>query len=415
MTTGVKTVRRFEILVDGADAVAGVAQKVEEVVRAHGADILPTVQGVRRPPSVDVRLEGAATAVSHAMTGIKKFYGLDIRHDVLRVTGEAPEPARGATRSRSAGKNGSRGDLRSRVRIGAEGLPPATPDSVDVTVAIVDSGLMVSHPAFEGHLWTGAGGINGKQFIEGKDEYDISDQDGHGTELAGTVLDAAGDAPDNPAPIKLMAVKFFDGANPARPDNAAAALAFARTERARVILLAWDVGLGSVKLEAAFGKACENALVVIAAGNYGSNNDWHDGQSTARAPVRYARDSPSSTITVMATNEADEKAGFSNYGPESVDLAAPGVNIVSTRRTLWAGPKEKSRRYRVHSGTSPAAAWVAGAAALLVSRYPGLSPEKVKYCLMKSVDRLPGLKCASRGRLNIGAALRLAGEVAKNP
>src|SRR5262249_10017670 len=168
-------------------------------------------------------------------------------------------------------------------------------------------------------------------------------------------------------------------------------------KRPKVVLLAWDVGLGSARLQRVFDAVCRHAVVVIAAGNYGSNNDWRDGHTTARAPVRYAKAGYSSTITVMATNEADEKASFSNCGPESVDLAAPGMNIVSTRRALAA--VDKPRRFRVHSGTSPAAAWVAGAAALLMSRRPGLLPSEVKDCLTKSVDKLTGLelKCA-RGR-----------------
>ena len=413
MTTVARAVRRFEILVDGADdAVAGVARNVEELVHAQrSADISYSVDGVPRPPSVEVRLEGAATVVSDVMTSIKALHGPAIRHDVLSAR-SVETGAHGPVR------NDSRvGDLRSRVRIGAEALPSAIA-SVPVTVAIVDSGLMVSHPAFKDHLWT-VDRINGRQFIAGeKNEYDISDQDGHGTGLAGTVLDAAADAP-----VKLMAAKFFDSTNPTRPDNAAAALEFVlemvRTQKEefspKIILLAWDVGLGSARLETAFREACQNALVVIAAGNYGSNNDWRDGQSTARAPVRYAKDYRSTTITVMATNEADEKASFSNYGPESVDLAAPGVNIVSTRRALSNATADKTRKYRVHSGTSPAAAWVAGAAALVMSRYRGLSREQVKDCLIHSVDKLPGLKCASGGRLNIGAALRLAAELSKQP
>ena len=148
-------------------------------------------------------------------------------------------------------------------------------------------------------------------------------------------------------------------------------------------------------LEQAFHKACEHALVVIAAGNYGSDNDWHGGQTLARAPVRYAKDHPEGTIVVMAADESG-KAWFSNYGRQSVDLAAPGIAITSTRRCL---SKEAARTpaaaYRTHGGTSAASALVAGAAALLMSRYPGLSVPQVKRCLVDSVDTLPGLTCAS--------------------
>jgi subtilisin family serine protease len=220
--------------------------------------------------------------------------------------------------------------------------------------------------------------------------------------------------------VRLMVAKFFDPAHSARPGNAAKALAFVvkdRTpveNRARVILLAWDVGIGSIALEEAFHAACEHALVVIAAGNYGSDNDWYGEQPLARAPVRYAKDHPESTIVVMAADESG-KAWFSNYGRKSVDLAAPGIAITSTRRCLSKEAARAPAAYRTHGGTSAASALVAGAAALLMSRYPDLSVPQVKRCLVNSVDKFPGLKCASGGRLNIAAALgRAAQEMNKS-
>jgi subtilisin family serine protease len=407
VTTAVKVVRRFEIRVGGAHSSADVTRAVKEAVEEKpSAEIAFETHVVEQPPLVEVRLEGAAAVVSGVMAAIAKVHGPRIQHDVLKVRAEGTRP-RPETSDEEA--SSVYPDLRARVRIGAEALPPAS-TSDPVTVALVDSGLMVGHRDIEHNLWTGEGAINGKQFIEGKGSDDISDQDGHGTLLAGTVLAASADAR-----VELMTAKFFDAANPAQPDNAAAALTFAVNEKAKVILLAWDVGLGSAKLESAFREACQQALVVIAAGNYGSDNDWHDGQSSARVPVRYAQHCRSSTITVMATNEFNEKASFSNYGRETVDLAAPGVGIMSTRRALFDGPADKPRKYRSHGGTSAAAAHVAGAAALLMSRYPGLEVWQIRRCLLDSVNKVPPLKCVSKGRLDIGAALRCAAEEANKP
>jgi subtilisin family serine protease len=396
-------VRRFEVPVASADALRDVKDAVEAAVHAPG-EIRHKIAEVKRPPLLEVRLQGAASAISKAMEHLVEVPGMRIQHDVTRVQHD--------------GRNDPYPDPLARVRIGAEPLPLAG-DSVPVTVAIVDSGLMVKHPVFEDppvfkdlplfkdHLWEGDGGIHGKQFIEGKRDDDISDQDGHGTLVAGTILAAAVGAP-----VKLMTAKFFDAANSARPDYAASALDFAVNNGAKIIVLAWDVGIGSAKLEKAFREACKHALVVIAAGNYGSDNDWHDGRSWARAPVRYTKDNSASTITVMATNESNTKASFSNYGRESVDLAAPGIGIMSTRRCLSKEGVEGPSKYRTHGGTSAAAAHVAGAAALLMSRYPKLKVQQIKECLVDSVDKLPKLKCASGGRLNVGAALALA---AKKP
>src|SRR5262249_9532901 len=157
--------------------------------------------------------------------------------------------------------------------------------------------------------------------------------------------DAAGDTP-----VELMVAKFFDSAHSARPDNATAALDYAVENEAQIILLAWDVGLGSIELEEAFRRACQRALVVVAAGNYGSDNDWHDGKTLARAPVRYAQAARDSTIVVMAADETG-KAWFSNYGKHSVDIAAPGINITGTRRCLTKEAAAGPRGIRTHGGT----------------------------------------------------------------
>ena len=82
-------------------------------------------------------------------------------------------------------------------------------------------------------------------------------------------------------------------------------------------------------LERAIQEACDaGALVVIAAGNSGTNNDV-----IPTIPACY-RKSPERIITVMATDRYDEKASFSNYGVRTVDLAAPGVGLVTTRAAL---------------------------------------------------------------------------------
>jgi subtilisin family serine protease len=386
MTAATQVVRRFEVHALSGRPIRDVARIIDGIVKAPSAHVAHATSTIERPPLVEIRLEGVARAVADVTGRLAKIPGTRIRNDSLTVVRDR--------------RNGPvYPDPDASVRIGADSVPAG--NGVPVTVAIVDSGLMVDHPAFNDHLWTGSGKIHGKQFIEGKGEQDISDSDGHGTLLAGTILAAAVDAP-----VKLMVAKFFDAAHPARPGNAAPALEFAVREKAKIIVLAWDVGIGSVELERAFRDACQHALVVIAAGNYGSDNDWRDGRSWARVPVRYAKEYRASTIVVMATDEIDEKAWFSNYGRESVDLAAPGFNTVSTRRAVSRGPRDTPPKYRTHSGTSGAAAYVAGAAALLMSRYPRLSVEQIKRCLVTSVDELPALKCAARGRLNIAAALR---------
>jgi subtilisin family serine protease len=95
----------------------------------------------------------------------------------------------------------------------------------------------------------------------------------------------------------------------------------------------------------------------------------------------------------------DDKPGFSNYGPGSVHLAAPGVGILSTHYFL------RTPAYRRYTGTSPAAAHVSGAAAIIRALRPGWSAAQVRNHLVATVDRSRYLRCISGGRLNLERAI----------
>src|SRR5262249_14217375 len=128
-----------------------------------------------------------------------------------------------------------------------------------------------------------------------------------------------------------------------------------------------------------------------------------DNDQYPLVPACYADECREQVIVVMATDSYDGRPIFSNFGAKSVDLAAPGVGIVSTRAPISPGPE--SRKYGRFTGTSAAAAQVSGAAALLKSQDPKRSPQEIKRLLMASVDRSPWLKCVSSGRLNLSRAV----------
>jgi thermitase len=298
-------------------------------------------------------------------------------------------------------------DPRTRHRIGLKPeQPPARGASEGPVVAVVDSGMMVTHPDLERRLWRGT--IDGQprdygaRCIGGERGRDVTDQDGHGTRLAGTILTVTGNVP-----VQLMAVKFFDADALPGPANGAAAIDFATRAqpKADIINLSWDLGIGSPALKDAIRRACEGgALVVIAAGNSGADND----QAPA-IPAHYRKIWPERIITVMATDRYDEKASFSNYGAKTVDLAAPGVDIVTTRASLSRASQADLtqnpfyRKYRSYNGTSAAAALVSGAAALLKSLNPNLTADQLKVKLCTSVRQTTGLKskCVSGGILDL--------------
>jgi subtilisin family serine protease len=198
--------------------------------------------------------------------------------------------------------------------------------------------------------------------------------------------------------LEVMALKFFDVTTQPSAANAARAIRFAVENGAYIINLSFDLGIGSIELEQAIAEAGrKGVLVVMAAGNTGSNNDEYP-----LVPARYAASCPETSIVVMATDRYDERAMISNFGDKAVGLAAPGIRIVSTRSSPGGAA---SRKYGCYTGTSAAAAQVSGAAAPLKSQDPSRTAGDLKRRLMGTVDRLPRLRCVSGGRLDLGRAL----------
>src|SRR5438552_16931362 len=122
-------VRRFEVPVASADTL----DAEREVAKAVGGEVRPKINPVKRPPLLEVRLEGAASAVSKSMENLAKA-GVRFQHDGINL--------------RREGRNDAvYPDLHARVRVGADSIPPGV-GAAPVTVAIVDSGLMFRHPVF---------------------------------------------------------------------------------------------------------------------------------------------------------------------------------------------------------------------------------------------------------------------------
>lgn len=401
MTT--QAFRRFEV--QGLDPVKlqAVTRVLQDAERQRQITLLSCTP-VDQPPSLQVRLAGEAQAISQVLARITGMEGGRIYQDFVDVPAgtvrKLPYPDPKPLLRMGGGPDPraplETGDSPIRRKVSKSGPP--------VTIAIVDSGIMVDHPDLRDHLWKGPP-IHGARCMNGKVDFDLIDEDGHGTMLAGTILATAGDAQS----IKLMAVKFFGGAIRPSAANAAAAIRFAVEHQADIIHLSWELGIPSDDVRQAIAEAYKaDRLVVFAAGNEGANAD-----ELKATPSRYASDCPEKSIVVMATDWYDDKAWFSSYGGKSVDIAAPGVNIMTTCPFVSTASRTSDRRpgrYRLYSGTSAASAHVTGAAALVKSRYPDLAAADLKRCLVEgdSVDPRPDLKCRSRGRLNLAKALAAA-------
>jgi hypothetical protein len=291
-----------------------------------------------------------------------------------------------------------------------------TTGSPDVTVGVIDTGVDYSHPDLAANIWINSGencagcrndriDNDGNGFVDDWHGWDFINNDndpyddhGHGTHVAGTI-GAIGDNGRGVAGVnwnvELMPLKFIGANGSGDASDAVRAVLYASAMGAQVTNNSWGGDGYSQALADAIADAdAHGSLFVAAAGNSFTNTDV-----SPNYPSGY--DLPN-VIAVAATDQNDARAWFSNYGRRSVDLGAPGTNILST---------QPGASYQFLDGTSMAAPHVAGAAALVRAASPSASDVGVKALLFRTVDANTSLagKTTTGGRLNVGRAVACAG------
>ena len=295
-----------------------------------------------------------------------------------------------------------------------------------VVVADIDTGLRYTHEDIAANAWTNSGETpnnmiddDNNGFVDDYYGYDFrfNDSDpvddttgfgGHGTHTAGTI----GAVGNNGVGVvglnwnvRIMAIKIY---SPAGTDTTSAMLInaynYVRMMKNRgVNIRVTNNSYGGCNEACGYDQATKDAidamgdagiLNVFAAGNSGTNNDV-----TPHYPSNYT--SPS--IVAVGASDSNDNRVF-NYGPISVDLAAPGSGILSTISS-------SNTAYGLKSGTSMATPHVTGAAALLAAHHPALSVASLKATLMNTVDVITAptnwpLLVRSGGRLNVANALQ---------
>ena len=294
-----------------------------------------------------------------------------------------------------------------------------------VTVGIVDTGLLATHPDLVNQVATNAGetgtdslgrdkrsnGVDddgngyrddwrGWDFVSGGSEGDSTagpdndpqDNHGHGTHVAGTIAaqrdnneGISGVAPG----AKIMSLRALGANGSGSSIGVAEAFDYAGKLGLRVV----NASLGAPALDQTQLTAIQahpNTLYVIAAGNSNVNNDV-----TPHGPCALPA---ANILCVGASDVNDRRAGFSNYGATSVDVFAPGTAILST----YTSPA-----YEYLQGTSMASPNVAGVAALVLSAGPAASALDVKSAIMASTEAKPDLagKSVTGGRVNAEKAV----------
>lgn len=286
-----------------------------------------------------------------------------------------------------------------------------TTGSSDIVVAVIDTGVDYNHVDLAANMWTNPGEIPGNGIdddgngvaddIYGIDlvnmDADPIDDEGHGTHCSGTI----GGVGNNGTGVvgvnwnvKIMALKFLNANGFGYTSDAVICLDYAvmmKTQYGVNLKLtnnSWVGGGYSQALADAIQASADADMLFIAAAgnNYGNDND-----ARPQYPSNY--DIPN-VISVAATNHNDLLANFSNFGATTVDLGAPGANILST----FPG-----NTYSGNSGTSMATPHVAGAAALAWDMFPSSNYIGIKSLLLNTVDPIPSLsgKVLTGGRLNL--------------
>jgi len=294
-----------------------------------------------------------------------------------------------------------------------------------VVVAVIDGGIDISHPDLAANVWRNPGEVAGNRVDDDANGFvdDVygwnfhgnnpvvfeSGDNDHGTLVAGIVA-ARGDNGIGGLGVawnaRIMPLKFIgpDGEGPT--SGAISAIHYATMMRQRgvnlrVINASWGGAPFSASLQSAIRTAGEAGILFVAsAGNAGVDQDW---TLWPNYPSGYALPN---IVAVAATDNRDQRWSSSNYGRTRVHLAAPGVGI---HGTVPGGG------YGFRTGTSFAAPFVAGVAALAVSVDPTITVSALKQALIDGVDRLPSLATTTVGGGRLNAARTVALVAAARP
>lgn len=289
----------------------------------------------------------------------------------------------------------------------------------NIIVAVVDSGIRQQHEDLAANLWVNPGEIPGNGIdddsdgvvddVHGVNAVPMSgptgnpeDDYGHGTHVSG-ILGAVGNNGVGICGVawrvQIMPCKFLDSTGGGYLSTVLYCLDYAKAHGAKVINCSFETPpavnpVDDAPLSNAFWSLRVAGIVVVcAAGNGGLDTD-----QVPRYPASFPMDN---IVSVTATTRSDGFRGF-NYGVTSVDLGAPGSDILSTYN-------RSNTNYYALDGTSMSTAYVSGAVALLLARFPSFDHRQIINRLLLTTDPLPSLtgRCSTGGRLNLARALGL--------
>lgn len=290
-------------------------------------------------------------------------------------------------------------------------------------VAVIDSGIDFTHEDLQDNIWNNPGeiaangvdddsngyvdDISGYDFGSDEGDSDPTDENGHGTHVSG-IIAATGNNGIGVTGVAwntaLIPVKCLDDQGYGFTSYLVNALDYVSTLKDQGYPIAVvNMSLGADEYSEALTRAVRRVasrgivLVAAAGNNSGQNND--------AIPSYPANTESPNVISVAATNAAGILADYSNFGPKTVDLVAPGSDILSTFPKLIRGAE-----YGYLDGTSMAAPMVAGVVALVASANPSAKPTLIRDIILSTVKPLPSVKekVLSGGLLDAYSAVKVA-------
>lgn len=293
-------------------------------------------------------------------------------------------------------------------RVGAADVWAKGIQGEGVIVAVVDSGVDLSHPQLKNQI-----ARNDREVINGIDDdhngyvddvagwdfYEnsnrVTDGAGHGTHVSGIIAadPTAGPVKGLAPKAKILPLDFMGDDGAGSIGDGIKAMYYAHSRGAKIINASWGGSLCSRNLRTAIGDLSSKGVLFISAS--GNGDDWGRGEDITNYPTYPAAFAVGLQISVGASAYSDFMAGFSNYSTTLVHLLAPGVDILST----YPNATTKSLQ-----GTSMATPFVSAAAALLWGHRPQASAAEVREALLRSVD-VGGFPVVSGGRLNVKNAV----------
>ena len=251
-----------------------------------------------------------------------------------------------------------------------------------IVIGVLDTGVDTTHPDLQGKLVS-----MGRDFVN--NDYNATDDHGHGTHVSG-IAAAATNNGVGVAGIgynaRVLPVKVLSSSGSGSHSAIASGITWAADNGAKIINLSLGGPNNTTTLDQAIAYAWNKGVVIVAAAG-------NENSSSATYPA-----SSANVIGVCATDQADAKGSFSNYGV-NVDVCASGVNIWSTVR---------GGSYQAWNGTSMAAPNAAGVAALVAAAHPTWTNSQIRQALENTTDNIGSATYFGRGRLNAARAVGAA-------